>query len=295
MPTNDPSLRDIDLHAHTTASDGDQSPEALVRRAADAGLTALAVTDHDTTAGVAAAMAVGAALGVEIVPGIELSAEPPRVRSGARSQCHILGLFIDPGCAVLLNRLQKVVEHRNRRNSLIIERMRGELDWDITLAVVEQAAGGDIVARPHFARVLMDKGYVASIKEAFDVYLGKGGKAYVERDRLTAAEAIDLIHRAGGIAALAHPNNLAMPAADIDAYVRELQALGLDAIEARYNLHSTNDTQRYLALAEQLGLATSGGSDFHGPSVKPTVQLGHVEGALPAPRSLLTALRAARR
>ena len=188
-----------------------------------------------------------------------------------------------------------MIDHRNRRNALIVERMRNELNWNVTLAEVERVAGGDVVARPHFARVLVEKGYAASVKEAFDTYLGKGGKAYVDRDRLSAQEAIKLIHRAGGVASLAHPNNLQMSADETEAYTRGLQEMGLDAIEARYNLHTPEDTARYLALAERLCLLTSGGSDFHGHSVKPTVHLGHVEGSLPAPASLLAPLQAARR
>ncbi len=234
----------IDLHAHTTASDGEHSPTALVEKAAAIGLLALAVTDHDTSAGVAEAVQTGHRLGIEIVPGIELSAEPPKTTSGARSQCHILGLFIDPECAVVLARLHSVIDHRNRRNALIVERMRNELKWDVSLKEVESVAGGDVIARPHFARVLVEKGYVSSVKEAFDVYLGKGGKVYVDRDRLTPEEAIGLIHSAGGVASLAHPNNLQMSAEDTETYVRNLQEIGLDAIEARYNLHTSDDNRR---------------------------------------------------
>jgi 3',5'-nucleoside bisphosphate phosphatase len=295
MPHFDPDARVVDLHAHTTASDGEHAPEILVRQAAAIGLAALAITDHDTTAGVTAAAAAGSELGVEIVPGIELSAEPPNLPNRARSQCHILGLYVDPHSAPLLDRLREVIHNRNVRNARIVERIQRELNWDITLDEVEQAAGGDVVARPHFARVMLDKGYVSSLKEAFDLYLGKGGRAYVERDRLTAREAVDLIHRAGGVAVLAHPNNLAMDPDETAAYVRELRDLGLEGIEARYNLHSAEETARYLALAERLGLVTSGGSDFHGLAVKPKVRLGHVEDGRPAPFHLLAALQSVRR
>jgi predicted metal-dependent phosphoesterase TrpH len=295
MAATDPNARVIDLHAHTTASDGEHSPEILVEKAAGIELKALAVTDHDTTAGIAAAVEAGARLGVDVIPGIELSAEPPNTPAGARGQCHILGLFIDPNSESLLRRLEDIICNRNRRNGLIVERMRNELGWDVAMEEVEQAAGGDVVARPHFARVMLDKGYVGSIKEAFDVYLGKGGKAYVDRDRVTAEEAIQLIHRAGGVAVLAHPNNLSMGIEETEAFIASLAALGLDGIEARYNLHTSQDTQRYLALAQRLNLVTSGGSDFHGLAVKPTVHLGHVEGGQPAPFSLLAALDAARR
>jgi predicted metal-dependent phosphoesterase TrpH len=294
MAANDPNARLIDLHAHTNASDGEHSPEILVEKAAAVGLKALAVTDHDTTAGIAAALATGARLGIEVIPGIELSAEPPKTPTGARGQCHILGLFIDPDSKSLLHRLEDVIRNRNRRNSLMVERMRNELGWDVTLQEIEHAAGGDVVARPHFARVMLDKGYVNSVKEAFDVYLAKGGKAYVERDRVTAEEAFKLIHQAGGVAVLAHPNNLRMGVEEAETYIASLAALGLDGVEARYNLHTAQDTQRYLALAQRLNLVTSGGSDFHGLAVKPTVHLGHVEGDQPAPFSLLASLKAAR-
>jgi hypothetical protein len=263
--------------------------------AAAIGLTAIAVTDHDTTAGVNDALEAGARLGVEVVPGIELSAEPPHTPSGARAQCHILGLLIDPDCPKLLDRLEEVVRNRNLRNQRIVDRMRDELGWEITLAEVEAVAGGDVIARPHFAKVMVQKGYVGSVREAFDTFLGKGGKAYVERERLTAQEAIGLIHRAGGAAILAHPNNLKMEPQEAENYICELQGLGLDGIEARYNLHTPEDTARYLALANRLGLLTSGGSDFHGLSVKATVHLGQVENGRPAPHSLLDALHMAQR
>jgi predicted metal-dependent phosphoesterase TrpH len=129
------------------------------------------------------------------------------------------------------------------------------------------------------------------MQTAFDLYLGKGGKVYVERDRLTPAEAIGLIHKAGGVAILAHPNNLKMDLDATETYVRQLQALGLDGIEARYNLHTPEDNAGYLALAQRLGMVTSGGSDFHGPTVKSKVYLGHVEGSLPAPYGLLASLK----
>lgn len=293
--TNFEEARSIDLHAHTTASDGQHAPRELVEMAAAAGLTALAITDHDTTAGIAEAQKAGDEIGIMIVPGIELSAEPPKTDSGARSQCHILGLFIDPNSPGLLQRLEDVIRNRNRRNARIIDRMRNELNWDITLSEVIEAAGGEVIARPHFGRVMLEKGYVRSMKEAFDVYLGKGGLAYVERDRLSDEEAIALIHQAGGVAILAHPNNLRMKPDECEAYIDGLRNMGLDGIEARYNLHTPDDTARYLALAARLGMLTSGGSDFHGLGVKATVYLGHVEDGRPAPDRLLTELRDRRR
>jgi predicted metal-dependent phosphoesterase TrpH len=286
MQTPHPDDRVIDLHAHTTASDGDRTPTQLVQRAADMGLAAIAVTDHDTTDGVAEALEAGKRLGIEVVPGIELSAE------FEKGQCHILGYFLDPNDPALLARLRNVLENRDRRNGKIVGKLQ-ELGFDITLEEVSAVAGGDVVARPHFARVLVDRGYVRSMQEAFDVYLAKGAKAYVDRDRLTQQESIDLLHGAGGLAILAHPNNLNRDAAQTEAEIARMQSLGLDGIEARYNRHTLEDNARYLALAERHGLLTTGGSDFHGLTVKPDVFLGHVEGDRPAPYALLTALKAA--
>ena len=264
--------------------DGDHSPSALVEAAAKIGLTSLAVTDHDTTGGIAEAQEAGRRCGVEIVPGIELSAE------FSRGQCHVLGLCIDPESEPLNFRLLEVVRNRNTRNAHIVEKMQKD-GIDITLTEVEAIAGGTIVARPHFAAALMRKGIVSSVAEAFEKYLAKGKPYYADRDRLTPEEAFDLIHAAGGTAILAHPDNMNRDEAETEMEIRRFQSLGMDGIEARYNRHAPQDNERYLTLAGRLDLLTSGGSDFHGPSVKPTVYLGHVEGDQPAPSELLDALK----
>ena len=279
MPSTPSETRCIDLHSHTIASDGDHTPTQLLERAARIGLKAIAITDHDTTDGVPEAKVAGELLGVEVVSGIELSAEPPK-----QGQCHILGLLIDERNSALLNRLKEVVTNRNLRNSRIVEKMQRELGWDIELSEVEAEAGGDIIARPHFAKLLVKKNLAPDVKTAFDVYLGTGGKAYVSRDRLSAEEAIRLIHGAGGVAILAHPNNFKYENfQETVADIERLIALGLDGIEARYNLHTPEETIRYLELAQNMGILTSGGSDFHGETVKKLVLLGSVEGDRPAP------------
>lgn len=287
MPSIHPDERCIDLHSHSTASDGDHTPSQLMAHAFEVGLKAIALTDHDTTAGVLEASVEAERLGIELIPGIELSAEP-----NGKGQCHILGLYIDPLNPALRGRLQQVVENRNNRNARIVERMQRELGWEIELAEVEAEAGGEIVARPHFAKVLVRKKLVPDFQTAFDLYLGTGGKAYISRDRLTPKEAIGLIHGAGGVAILAHPNNLKMSEVETEQEVIRLTKLGLDGIEARYNRHSPEETRRYLAHALRLNLVTSGGSDFHGPSVKKDVLLGQVEGAQAAPYGLLEGLQA---
>jgi 3',5'-nucleoside bisphosphate phosphatase len=279
-------MRTLDLHAHTTASDGDLSPTQLIWWAKAVGLTVLAVTDHDTTEGIAEAYVAGHKYGVEVISGIELSADI----DVPRGQCHLLGYFIDPENPTLNARLREVREARNTRNARIAAKIQTH-GWNVTLEEVEAQAGGDVVARPHFARVLVNKGYVADMGEAFEKHLGKGGTFYVERERLSQQEAIELIHTAGGVCILAHPNNLNCDAEETEARIRHLQTLGLDGIEARYNKHTPEDTARYLALAGKYGLLTSGGSDFHGQSVKENVFLGHVEGKLPAPAELLEPLK----
>lgn len=282
----DPEMRTLDLHTHTTASDGDQSPTQLITRAHTVGLTVLAVTDHDTTDGVAEAMEAGNRLGVEVVPGIELSAQ---IDYG---QCHILGLGIDPHHAGLLERLRDIQYKRVNRNALIIGKLRA-LGIDITLTEVEQMAGGDIVARPHFAKVLIAKGVVSSVQEAFDKLLAEGKPGNAPKEKVTQIEAIELIHAAGGVAILAHPNNLKRSTPEeTEQFILALQAQGLDGIEARYNLHTPEENTRYLALADRHSLLTSGGSDFHGPTVKPKVMLGDVENGKAGPYSLLQAIRA---
>lgn len=279
-------IRTIDLHAHTTASDGDLSPTELIWWAKAMRLSAIAVTDHDTTGGIAEAVLAGQRYGIEVVPGIELSADI----AVPKGQCHLLGYFFDPKHKGLNARLAEVRENRNQRNAKIAAKIQAH-GWNVTLEEIEAVSGGEVVARPHIARVLMDKGYVPSMAEAFAAYLGKGGLFYVERDRLSQEEAIGLIHDAGGVCVLAHPNNLNCNEAETENIIRQLQSFGLDGIEARYNRHTPNDTARYLALAERLELLTTGGSDFHGQSVKENVYLGHVEDDLPAPTALLEILR----
>lgn len=281
-------MKGIDLHAHTTASDGDKSPTELVWWAKCLGLSAIAVTDHDTTDGVEEALRAGEKYGVRVIPGIELSAEVP-----SPAQCHILGYFVDPNCEAMQQRLKWVRDARDTRNERMVAKMQAH-GWNVTLTEIEQMAGGEVVARPHFAKVLLQKGYVASMQEAFDRYLGRGAQFYEDRVRLEPDEAIALIHKAGGVAILAHPNNLKRTVEETEQYIMYLQSVGLDGIEARYNLHTPEETARYLALAERLGLLTSGGSDFHGPTVKEKVWLGHVEGDAPAPVELLAVLEAAK-
>src|SRR5579875_467387 len=274
----------IDLHAHTTASDGDRSPTELVQLAKELGLEAIAITDHDTVEGVEEALKAGQKYGIEVVPGIEISAVVDK------GQCHLLGYFVDPTNSQLRERLGVLRAARDARNRALVERLN-QMGIPITLQAVAQEAQGELLARPHFAKVMVKLGVVSNVQEAFDRYLADGVLPGISKEKLPPEEAIALIHQAGGVAVLAHPNNLKRSPEAIEERIREYQAMGLDGIEARYNAHTPEDTARYLALAERLGLLTTGGSDFHGYSVKPQVHLGHVEGDRPAPYALLEPLR----
>ncbi len=275
----------VDLHSHTTASDGDHTPSQLVQLAVQSGLGALAVTDHDTLGGLAEAMHAGEAACLEIVPGIELSATIDR------GQCHILGLLIDPAAPCLVVRLQELQQARRDRNDALIARLNA-LGISITLQDVARFAGRDLVARPHFAQALVEKGVVQGYQEAFDRYLAEGAAASVPKEKLTPRECISLIHEAGGVAVLAHPNNLKRNAVETEEYILRMKNEGLDGIEARYSMHTPEDTERYLKLAQRHEMITSGGSDFHGPSVRPAVHLGQVVQGKAAPPEVLSDLKA---
>jgi predicted metal-dependent phosphoesterase TrpH len=279
----------IDLHTHTTASDGAYSPAELVDAAARLGLLALAVTDHDTLAGLPEAIAAARARGIELIAGVELSVED------AEGRIHLLGYGFEPDDMSLRQALVDIRAKRNERNERIMGLVR-DLDLPITWDDVVRHAGdaGEVIARPHFAAALMERGTVSSVREAFDKYLGAGKPLYLPKDVLTPLAAIDLLHRAGGAAVLAHPGLSAW--ADpwlLEPRLKRLQCeAGLDGVEAYYNKHSTALTRDYLAIAGRLGLLATGGSDFHG-AVKPDVCLGDVYEGGPAPAEMLPLLKAA--
>lgn len=268
----------IDLHTHTTASDGTLKPQELVRLAEKTGLAAIAVTDHDTVEGLEAALEEGVALGLEVVPGVEISVD-------FINETHILGYFIDFYDPNLRTALERLREFRRKRNPLMVERLN-QLGFAITLEEVAREAGGKVIGRPHIAKALMNKGYVKSIHEAFALYLTQGKPGYVDKEKLVAQEAIELITNSGGIAVLAHPKCLQLDLLDLEKAVQDLVQLGLKGIEAYYSTHSQPETQYYLQLAEKYNLLPTGGSDFHG-SNKPEIKLGK----LAVPYHLLTKLK----
>jgi predicted metal-dependent phosphoesterase TrpH len=273
----------IDLHMHSTCSDGTFAPDDLVREAKKAGLTAMALTDHDTVEGIAAARAEARRQGIAFLPGLEISAE---YQPGTM---HILGYGFDDNSATLLQRLAYVQRCRRERNPRIVERLNG-MGMALTIEEVEAASGGGLVGRPHFAKVLLDKGYVQSRQEAFDRYLAKGQSAYVDKVRLSPEESIEAIHAAGGLAVLAHPLQLKVEGdAALEAILRRLKEAGLDGMECHYRNHTAEDTSRFLVLAEKVGLLVTGGSDFHGAN-RPHIRLGTGEGNLRVPRECWEAL-----
>ena len=273
----------IDFHLHTTHSDGSCTPTEVIALAADAGVTALAITDHDITTGIPEATAAGKERGIEIIPGIEISS----LLGG--SELHMLGYFLEYQDARLSERLSGLRESRHRRNPQIIERLQAA-GIDITYDEVRTLAGTDAVGRPHIARVLMEKGVVSSAKEAFDQWLADGRPAYVPRELPTPAEAIRWIKEAKGLAVLAHPTWVKTTEGTLADLVRTLKADGLDGVEVHYSTHTVRQTRDYLALANQQGLLVTGGSDFHGLT-KPDIAVGIGKGSLHVPNSLLDKMK----
>ena len=262
----------VDLHLHSTASDGVYSPREVVRQAGEAGLRAIALTDHDTVAGVPEALTAGGEFGVEVVPAVEISAE---FDDGA---CHILGYFVDEGEANLTAALVAARASRDTRNRKILDRLR-DLGISLTMAEVAAQMGGGVVTRAHFAAAMLAKGVAASWDEAFDRYLGRGKPAYVYRERVAPEEAIRLIHGALGLAALAHPRQLNRDLHETEVWIERLARDGLDAVETQSPDHTPKLGEKYRAVARRLGLCETGGSDWHGRADS-TIRLGAGDGSL---------------
>ena len=265
----------IDLHTHTDRSDGTLTPAALVDRAVQAGLTALAITDHDTLAGYDLAGAAARERGLDLVCGIELSTRPELTPEATRApSIHLLGYFpAEPPAAEFRHWIKGMLESRHQRNLALVEKLRS-LGVEISLEEV-QALGKHLTARPHFAQVLLRKGYVKSLQEAFDVYLADEAKAAVARDEPPLKEAIRKIREAGGVASLAHPVRIpgGRDRRVLGELLEDLVAGGLDAIEVHHSEHQPADVMFYQAVASEFGLMATGGSDFHGDT-KPGIELG---------------------
>lgn len=253
----------IDLHSHTTASDGQHSPRDLLERAAKVGVKRLAVTDHDTVAGLDEAQAAADAHGVQLIRGIEVSA----FIHG--KEVHVLGHFLDTSEPRLLDYTRRLRDERTDRMERMVAQMN-KLGYPVTIAEVRALAGDAQLGRPHLARVLVEKRYATSMKEAFDRFLGDGKPGWVDRLRVTGEEAIELIKGAGGAATLAHP--AVSRASDKD--IADLAEAGLAGVEVFHSDHAPSQREKLLRLTTKLGLVPTAGSDYHGPEVTPDRNLG---------------------
>jgi 3',5'-nucleoside bisphosphate phosphatase len=279
----------VDLHCHSTASDGTLPPADVVRLARDSGLSGLALTDHDTIGGVAAAAAEAKRIGLTFLPGIEISCEYPHPGT-----MHILGYGVDPHSDTLRNLTTELLAGRDNRNPKIVDRLN-ELGVSITMQEVEEEARATAadskkpIGRPHIAAVLLRKGYVSSIKQAFDKYLAQGGAAYFDKERLTMRQAMDLIRASGGMPVLAHPVQLRTTNdGELDTVVKNLVDLGLVGLETIHSDHDAAMVEKYTRLADRYGLLKTGGSDFHGTNKK-DIRLGDANGRR-IPREFLDGL-----
>jgi len=280
----------IDLHIHSTASDGTRTPREIVSIALDLQLRAIAITDHDTIDGAREVLAQGVPPSLQFVPGVEISATP-FFEGGPDSSYHILGYFFDlndPPLNQLLTRLQTA---RSGRNPEIIKKLQAS-GFDISMDEVQLAAGGGQTGRPHIAQVLLNKGYVDSINHAFNAFLSKGQPAYVDKFRIDCRGAIDIITGAGGIPVLAHPGLIAVESdSDLDVLVSSLKDEGLLGLEVHYPEHTAKQVAQFVEMAATHNLLITGGTDFHG-ELKPEISMGTGDGSLFVPFQLFEALLA---
>lgn len=272
----------IDLHTHSTASDGSMTPAELVRHAKASGLRAMALSDHDTVDGVDEAMAAGRESGIEVIPAIELSAV-------SATETHILGYFIDPHAPSLTSALDRIRAIRVERLTETCGMLRDH-GIDVSIDEVRAIAGGGVLCRAHIARIMTDKGYAASPRDAFNRWLNVGCPCYSETQAITDEEAISLIRSAGGDAYLAHLHLTKLPDDELDAFVTRLASAGLSGIEGYYTDYTADMAKKYRALAKKYGLAISGGTDFHG-SFKPHIAIGRGLGNMEIPYTVLAEMK----
>jgi predicted metal-dependent phosphoesterase TrpH len=273
----------IDLHCHSTASDGTLPPAEVVRLAVRSGLSAIALTDHDTIGGVAEAAAEAKAVGLDFLPGIEISAEYP-----SPGTMHILGYGVDPESATLKRLTDQLIEGRDNRNPRIVAKLN-EMNVAVTMDEWEAEAKSNVLGRPQLAAILLRKGYVSSIKQAFDKYIGQGAPAYFDKERLTPRRALEMIRESSGLPVLAHPPQLRTENdGQLDRVVKDLVDLGLAGIEIIHSDHDALWVEKCTKIADRYGLLKTGGSDFHGTNKK-NIELGTAHGRR-IPRELYDAL-----
>jgi predicted metal-dependent phosphoesterase TrpH len=244
----------VDLHVHSTASDGRLTPAEVIREAAEKGMSYIALADHDTVDGIAAARKAAQSFpNLRVIPGIEISTDIPQ------GEVHILGYFIDYTDAELLAKLEDFKNSRLRRAEKMVAKL-ADLGVPVEWQRVLELAGSSTIGRPHIAQAMLEKGHIPSFKDAFDEYLGHGKPAYVEREKMLPAEAVGIIVKARGLPVLAHP----LTTEDPEGLIAELKSAGLVGLEAYYNGYSDEEVEGLLALAQKHGLIATGGSDFHG-------------------------------
>ncbi len=278
-------MKSVDLHVHSTYSDGTLTPEELVVRAQQAGLSAIALTDHDTVSGVAEAVEAGSSHGLEIVPGVELST------LYGKKEIHIIGLYIDYTDDALKKELSGLRESRERRNQTVCEKFQ-QIGLDISYEEMLENYPDAVITRAHFADRLVQRGMVKSRQEAFSRYLGDGCICYVQREKILPEKAIELIRSSGGIAILAHPVLYHMSSANLRQLAEYLCRCGLSGLEAIYSTYTAGDEIQMRKLARENNLLISGGSDYHGAN-KPHIELGIGRGSLFVPYEVLSNIKKA--
>jgi len=276
----------IDLHTHSTMSDGSMTPVEVVRHAKAQGLAAIALTDHDSIDGVREAMAEGERIGIEVVPAIEFSVK-------AKTEMHILGYYIDINNPELLEQLEMIKKVRKQRTAETCQKLN-DLGFAVTVEEALAIAPAGIVGRAHFAKLLADKGYTASVKEGFERYLNNGKPAYSSTQFLSRIDAVKLIKEAGGLSFVAHLNQCRFTDDYMIKILAQLEWNGLDGIEGYYTEYTPELQEKYQGMAKLLGLAISGGTDFHA-EMKPHIQIGKGLGNLKIPTSVLENIKALRK
>jgi len=267
----------VDLHIHSTASDGRLSPAEIVHKSVELGLTVIALTDHDTVDGIASAAAAAKAFPtLKVIPGVEISTDMPT------DEVHVLGYFIDYTDHELQTKLERMRNSRRQRAQRMIAKL-GDLGISLKWQRVQEIAGSGSVGRPHIAQAMLEKDYIASINEAFVKYLGRGGPAYVVRDKLTPQEAVRLILQTNGLPILAHPLTINDP----EKMVVKLKAAGLVGIEAYYGNYTADEIEGLVSLANKHNLLTSGGSDYHGLDTSTETMLGGTDVPVEAAEQLI--------
>ena len=272
----------IDLHTHSNCSDGSMTPTELVAHAASRGLKAIALSDHDTVAGIDEAIKAGEEYGVEIVPAIEFSVQ-------SDTETHILGFFIDHKHPKLFEALENINKTRWERTVNTCNNLRN-LGFDVTIEEALELAPSGLIGRAHFAKILANKGYTSSVKEGFDKYLANGKPAYDGTQYLTAADAVKLIREIGGLSFVAHPHLIRLDDAKLREFLTELKNEGLCGIEGYYNEYSEEMQVYFQSVAKELGLEICGGTDYHA-KMKPHIEIGIGQGNMEIPYSVLERIK----